>query len=333
LIYAAAEKYCVVQLKQKIIIIMNKVLNCENVLYFQDFLTFYPSTKDEDLAEIYRIIDNLTVAVFKSNNFLQIGRETLSLLLKRDSLNITEVELYKSVVKYVDTSLMKKKIEINSSSRRAEMGDLIYLIRFTIMNEKEFLIPAKDKILNDEEIKEIFLFLNDKTYQSGIVNKFKFYPRESSKFDAKYSIRLFNPDSVVSREMMNTIVTKLSLNKGLILHSIEYQVKGDFEIIGTIEIIKENVSRHSEILYKRAFKDLLSFNGFLTFKLDNPISLQPNTFYIIKLKVLDHIAFKLSNFTSDSVTFENMKDGICVCLYKDLYPAIYQYAIRLYYSI
>ena len=191
-IYQAADKYCVTSLREKILKAINSKLNSKNVLYFYESLIAFPTTKDEDLFEIYRIMDNHTKDVFETEIFKLINKDTLALILKRDNLTIREMDVYRACLAWTDHKLSKKKIEVTPNARRKSLGDMIYLIRFPLMSSTEFSSgPAKDKVLNGDEISEIYLYLNEPNYKGEFIQKFNSRPRKSTRDKSTNSVQLF----------------------------------------------------------------------------------------------------------------------------------------------
>lgn len=111
------------------------------------------------LAKRY-VVPSLAEECFKyfernldSDAFSGISQSTLEQLLKRDSLNIKEVHLFKVVLKWSEAECSRKGIEANAQNKRAAIGNAIHHILFASMTHKEFAQNvSRSGILTKEEL-------------------------------------------------------------------------------------------------------------------------------------------------------------------------------------
>ena len=83
-------------------------------------------------------IDSQTSKVVASVAFTGVNQKTLTDVLKREPLNVAEVDLFKAVVKWSEAECSRKGIEANAKNKRTVIGNAIYEIRFTSMSLREF---------------------------------------------------------------------------------------------------------------------------------------------------------------------------------------------------
>ena len=103
--------------------------------------------------ECWDLIDLRTSKALASNAFADINEATLAELLKRESLNVKEGDLFNAVLKWSEAECLRKEIEANAKNRRSAMGNLIYQIRFASMTAQEFSqFASQSDILSPEEI-------------------------------------------------------------------------------------------------------------------------------------------------------------------------------------
>ena len=97
-------------------------------------------------------IDTFANDYFTSDYFLNIKLATLDSLLRRDTLDYSEVKLFKAVINWVDHKCIQQDLEVSYENRRKILGNVIYNIRFLVMTLDEFItnVMAVD-ILNDHE--------------------------------------------------------------------------------------------------------------------------------------------------------------------------------------
>ena len=131
-----AKKYIVPSLAEKCIEFLEANLAAENVfVVLQQALQF-----DEKKLEknCWDMIDLKTSEAIASDAFTDIGQSTLAEFLRRESLNVKEVDLFKAVVKWSEAECLRKGKESNTNNKRAAMGNTIYQIRFASMTLEEF---------------------------------------------------------------------------------------------------------------------------------------------------------------------------------------------------
>lgn len=328
-IYQAADKYCVTSLREKLLKAINSKLNSKNVLYFYESLIAFPTTKDEDLFEIYRIMDNHTKDVFETEIFKLINKDTLALILKRDNLTIREMDVYRACLAWTDHKLSKKKIEVTPNARRKSLGDMIYLIRFPLMSSTEFSSgPAKDKVLNGDEISEIYLYLNEPNYKGEFIHKFNTRPRKSTRNKSTNSVDLFkNLREEISYSDYCELI--FSVDKGILLNGIEFLLqKNIYDVIGRLLVTIDE-----KIIAKKTFTNIQSKNNSLKFEFDPPMNLQPNNRYTIEVRTIDELLIRFSKFPIDAgshiLVFQNGYANFK--LYENNLSK--QYFTRLYFTV
>jgi hypothetical protein len=131
-----AKKYIVPFLAQKCVEFLEANLAVENVsTVLQQALQF-----DEKKLEkkCLGLIDLKTSEAVACDAFTGINEATLAHILKRESLTVREVDLFKAVLKWSEAECSRKGIEANAKNKRAAMGNAIYQIRFASMNLQDF---------------------------------------------------------------------------------------------------------------------------------------------------------------------------------------------------
>ena len=102
----------------------------------------------------WEVIDMKTEEAVKSEEFVKIERSLLEAIVKRDSLTIREVELFKAVDLWATKECERQGLAAGGSVKRGILGEqVIKGIRFSAMKQKEFASVVLDsKILNQEEL-------------------------------------------------------------------------------------------------------------------------------------------------------------------------------------
>jgi hypothetical protein len=152
-----ATKYIVSSLVQKCIKFLEANLAPENaftvvqqaIRYIEEEL----EKKSWDLIELH------TYEAVTSDAFTSIDQETLAKLLKRESLNVKEVDLFNAVLKWSEAECSRKGTEANTKNKRTVLGNAIYQIRFASMTLQEFAWNTTDSdLLTADEM--IFFYQN-----------------------------------------------------------------------------------------------------------------------------------------------------------------------------
>ena len=96
-----------------------------------------------------------------SANFVNIKQATLASLLKRNYLNVSEIDLFQAVLKWVDHQCSERGLELTTENRRSVIGDAVYDLRFIGLNQEEFAKHvSKSGLLTTDELVPIYEKIN-----------------------------------------------------------------------------------------------------------------------------------------------------------------------------
>ena len=145
-----AKKYIVPSLAEKCVDFLEARLTPENVFVI---LKQARQFDEEKLVnKCWDLVDLQASDVVASAGFANISQSTLEELLRRKSLKVKEVDLFKGVLKWSEAECSRKKIEINTNNKRAVVGNAINQIRFVAMTLQEFSQNVSESgILTPEE--------------------------------------------------------------------------------------------------------------------------------------------------------------------------------------
>jgi hypothetical protein len=155
-----AEKYMLPFLMEKCGEYLEKELQPEDVFS----VLAHAQERNEKLEQnCWDMVDYGTQRAVSSEPFLNISKEMLCRVLRRDTLLVDEVVLFQAVEKWALNKIREKGLEDNRKNKRAVLGeDVIKLIRFPLMSETEFIkevLPSG--ILKMDEITELMQFFKD----------------------------------------------------------------------------------------------------------------------------------------------------------------------------
>ena len=102
----------------------------------------------------WELIGRETEEVVKAEGFATIERSLLEVIVKRDSLNISEVELFKAVDLWATKECERQGLAVDGQMKRKILGEQIVKgMRFPAMEKKDFASVVLDRdILTGKEI-------------------------------------------------------------------------------------------------------------------------------------------------------------------------------------
>ena len=224
------------------------------------------------------IVSKKTQECLNSEAFCDIGLHTLNALLRKETLAVTEVELFKAVLKWTDSECARQGINIeeDKTARRRILGDNVYKIYFLEMSQEDFAKHVSPtEILTDKEV--ICLFQK----RNGLdVVDLKWKKQRRSAPVVSFS--RFDPGNVIANRWGYTgksDALRLTVNKAVLFHGV--RLFGDtggsqYEVEFTI---KDNIVTGT---YTSQQNDgVWSYDVMLS----NPIPLQPNEEFAIIARI------------------------------------------------
>ena len=156
-----AKKYFISSLADKCCKVLEASITHNNVfVVLEQAIQF----DEKDLeTKCWDIVSKETLECTNSEAFCNVRSHTLNALVKRESLAISEVDLFKAVLRWVDNECERQGVNIGEDvmARRRILGDIIYDIHFLEMSQEDFAkyVPPME-ILTDTEIISIFRAFN-----------------------------------------------------------------------------------------------------------------------------------------------------------------------------
>ena len=147
-----AKKYLVPSLAERCAEFLRKNLDASNVF---TILPHAQKHEDKDLEDrCWKVIAMHTEEAVTSDDFVVAERSLLESVVKREKLNVKEVELFKAVDRWAGKKIEEQGIASDGNAKRGIIGEeILKEIRFPLMSEKEFVSFVVDSnILNMQEI-------------------------------------------------------------------------------------------------------------------------------------------------------------------------------------
>ena len=140
--------------------VQNPTIDLKNVAFCVSFHKLLAKIVE---AKCWGIVSKKTLECTNSEAFRNISSKTLNTLLKRNTLTIAEVDLFKAVLRWTNSECARQGINIKEDkiARRRVLGDSLYEIRFLAMSEQDFATYATSSgLLTYVEIVAIFQKFN-----------------------------------------------------------------------------------------------------------------------------------------------------------------------------
>jgi len=98
----------------------------------------------------------------ESKSFLSLSPECLRLVIESDDLMCKEEIIYQKIIEWSTNRCHDQNLTVNDENIRQVLGDLLYLVRFPIMERKYFTEKvSKKSLLSYEEIINVYQSLDD----------------------------------------------------------------------------------------------------------------------------------------------------------------------------
>ena len=156
-----ANKYMVPSLADKCTAYLRDNLKASNVFCI---LPHAQKFEDKDLEDrCWEVIEKQTEEALTTNEFVTVERSVVESVVKREVLNVKEVELFKAVYRWATKERERQGITGVGDEKRQILGEeIVKAIRFPLMSEKEFVSFVFDShILTFEEVSDMMKHYND----------------------------------------------------------------------------------------------------------------------------------------------------------------------------
>ena len=227
-----AKKYMVPSLADKCTKYLQDNLDPSNVFIILPLAQKYEERNLVD--QCWKVIDKQTEEAVKSDGFATIERSLLESVVERDTLRVSEVELFKAVMQWATKESEKKQgLAADGQVKRRILGEKIVKgLRFPVMTHEEFASVVLDyKILTLDEVTDMFKWFAVKGAEVG-------FPVSKRGASCRFE-RCFRFGSVVpgwsNRDAGNYLF--FSVNKNILLHGVYFFGSHDNDYLVDLQII------------------------------------------------------------------------------------------------
>jgi len=293
-----ANKYMVPSLAEKCAEYLRRNLKASNVFCI---LPHAQNFEDKDLEDrCWEEIEKQTEEALKSEEFVTIKRSLVETVVKRDVLNVKEVELFKAVDRWATEESKRQGIPPDGESKRRLLGEeIVKEIRFPLMSEKEFAsVVINSRILSLDEVGDLVKHYN------GVLTSLPFAqtPRKSSSIGHHCQrFGSFNQPNMMTwlYPGLHDVIT-FSVNKPIMLHGVQHfgSKGGNYTVSTEVKDITDGSSVVKQSGSYASEKDKTrSYYGFSVL-FDRPVGLVENKEY----KIESHIKGPVPWFGTEGQT-------------------------------
>ena len=218
-----ANKYMVPSLDEKCTEYLRNNLKASNVF---SILPHAQRFEDKDLEDrCWEVIEMQTEEAVTSDEFVTVERSLVESVVKKEVLNVKEVELFKVVDRWAKTECERQGITLDGEANRQILGeDIVKAIRFPLMSQNEFMSVVFDSyILTMQEVGDMM-----KHYSGVLKSPLPFMETERGKpFQGKldhfrcYRFARICPPSSRWRYGGGADSINFTVNKPIKLHGVQ----------------------------------------------------------------------------------------------------------------
>ncbi|XP_044184489.1 BTB/POZ domain-containing protein 6-like [Acropora millepora] len=150
-----AKKYLVPSLAEKCAEFLRTNLDASNVFTILPHAQRFEDKELEDRC--WKVIEMHTEEAVTSDDFAVVERSLVESVVKREKLNVKEVELFKAVNRWAEKKIEDQGIVTDGNGKRSIVGEeIVKEIRFPLMSQGEFASFVIDSnILNMQEVSDM----------------------------------------------------------------------------------------------------------------------------------------------------------------------------------
>ena len=282
-----AKKYLVPSLADKCTEYLQEHLGASNVF---SVLPQAQTFEDKDLEELcWEVIEAQTENALTSEEFVTLERSIVESVVKRERLNVKEVDLFKAVDRWATKEVERQRLTPDGKVKRRILGEeIVKAIRFPVMSQKEFASVVVDcDILTKKEIGFMMKHYGGVGLESSL--PFMHSPRQPR---AGPLHRIYRFRKVSSPDMPNgswhytrgdsqTDALKLTVSKPVKLHGVQHFGSEDNEYTVSLEVKDAAKSFSLVKLMDTHSSEKDETNGYYGFDVmfDHPVCLEQGETY------------------------------------------------------
>ena len=272
-----ANKYIVPSLAEKCTEYLCDNLKASNVFCI---LPYAQKFEDKDLEDrCWEVIEKQTEEAVTSDEFVTVERSVVESVVKREKLNVKEVELFKAVDRWATKESERQGRTLESDAKRQILGETIAkLIRFPLMSQKEFVSFVFDaNILTFKEISDVM-----KHYSGVLTTSLPFLeaPRIARFYQCKRFVKVNSESNSWGYISSSADRILFTVNKPIKLHGVQHfgSVGGQYTVSTAIKNATDGSLVKQSGFYTSERDEISAFYGYVVL-FDHPVGLVENKEY------------------------------------------------------
>ena len=235
----------------------------------------------------WKVIDQQTELAVKSDGFGEIERSLLEKVVKRDTLTIEEIELFKAVDLWATKECERQRLTADGSVKRGMLGEeIVKAIRFPTMKQEDFSTVVLDSdLLKKAEIKNIIKRLSSVSTSSTIFPDTKRCgPKISSVVEKCCRLGMITPVHLVYNDSRKECID-FSVDRDIALHGLCFFGQNGQSHSVNLELVDTNTKKALKFLTGRFSSVKLDCKDYSYFGFEVPLEailLKKNTRYRIR---------------------------------------------------
>ena len=277
-----ANKYMVPSLADKCAEYLRDNLEAANVF---SILPHAQKFEDKDLEDrCWEVVEKYTEEAVTSDEFVTLEKSLVESVVKREVLNVKELELFKAVDRWAAKESERQGLTPDGEVKRRIIGeDIVRAIRFPLMSQKEFASVVFDcNILTMKEVGDMMKHYSGVNLTSPL--PFLQSPRIKSFHRCHRFANLQLPVTSWSYSGSVSDCIKLTVNKSIMLHGVQH-----FGSEGGVYIVSIKVKDvrngfcliNQSGLYPSEKDKMHAYYGF-DFLFDSPVCLKEGKMYEVE---------------------------------------------------
>ena len=233
-----AKKYILPSLADECVRFLQENLRPGNVFCVQSIAQQFDEKVLVD--QCWELIDRETEEALKSEGFASIERSLLEAIVKRDTLTIREVELFKAVDLWATKECERQEVNADGNVKRKILGDkIVKEIRFPVMEVKEFAsVVTVCKIPTPEEVINVMKHLNSVlTSPVGFPEKQRFGTNLSC---LRFSTVIVDENDEWDYKIDEKECINFVIDKNIKLHGIRMFGSEDSDYVTILKIMRDS---------------------------------------------------------------------------------------------
>ena len=213
-----AKKYLVPSLADKCTEYLREHLEASNVF---SVLPQAQKFEEKDLEErCWNVIESHTEEAVTSDDFVTLERSIVESVMKRERLNVKEVDLFKAVDRWATKEVERQGLTPDGEVKRRVLGEeIVNAIRFPVMSYNEFASVVLDcDILTKRELSVMIKHYGDASLKSPL--PFIHSPRSGSIVHRCYRITSSQPTGWGYRGCADAL--GVTVSKPITLHGVQH---------------------------------------------------------------------------------------------------------------